>query len=63
MQNYYQGLQIAHMINQLVERSKEVAALMAEHSKQTIVDLCKKLLSYLTMIVHQTTAEEHTDTG
>ena len=35
MQNYYQLLQIAHIINQLVERSKQVVALLTEHSKQT----------------------------
>lgn len=49
MQNYYQLLQIAHMINQLVERSKQVVGIMMEHSKQTIVDLWKKLIAYLTM--------------
>ena len=47
MQNYYQLLQIAHMINQLVERSKEVIEIMMEHSKQTIVDLWKKMIAYL----------------
>jgi hypothetical protein len=49
MQNYYQLLQIAHMINQLVERSKQVVDILREHSKQTIVDLWKKLIAYLTM--------------
>jgi hypothetical protein len=49
MQNYYQLLQIAHMINQLVERSKQVIEILKEHSKQTIVDLWKKLIAYLTM--------------
>jgi len=49
MQNYYQLLQIAHMINQLVERSKQVVEIMREHSKQTIVDLWKKLIAYLTI--------------
>lgn len=53
MQNYYQLLQIAHMINQFVEASKEIIGLMMEHSKQTIVDLWKKLLAYLIMIPHQ----------
>ena len=47
MQNYYQLLQIAHIINQLVERSKQVVALLAEHSKQTIVDLWIKMIAYL----------------
>ena len=49
MQNYYQVLQIAHMINQLVERSKQVGDILTEHSKQTIVDLWKKMLAYLTI--------------
>lgn len=49
MQNYYQLLQIAHMINQLVERSTQVVEILKEHSKQTIVDLWKKLIAYLTM--------------
>ena len=47
MQNYYQLLQIAHLINQLVERGKQVVALLEEHPKQTIVDLWKKLRAYL----------------
>lgn len=47
MQNYYQLLQIAHMINQLAERSKQVIALLAEHSKQTIVNLWRKMIAYL----------------
>ena len=49
MQNYYQLLQIAHMVNQLVERSNQVVALLEEYSKQTIVDLWKKTDSYLLM--------------
>ena len=50
MQNYYHILQIAHMINQLVERSKEVIEIIEEHSKQTIVDLWKKLIGFMTMV-------------
>lgn len=49
MQNYYQLLQIAHMINQFVERSKEVVELTQERSKQTMIDLWKKLIAYLLM--------------
>ena len=49
MQNYYLLLQIAHMINQLVERSKKVVEIQKEHSKQTIVDLWKKMIAYLTI--------------
>jgi len=48
MQNYYQLMQIAHMINQLVERSKECIELLSEHSKQTIANLWKRLMAYLT---------------
>lgn len=50
MQNYYQTMQIAHMINQLVERTKAVLEIISEHSKQTIVDLWKKLIACLTLI-------------
>jgi len=49
MQNYYTVLQIAHMINQLVERSRQIVEILNEHSKQTIVDLWKKLIAYLTI--------------
>ncbi|HZK97250.1 MAG TPA: hypothetical protein VFC67_23820 [Prolixibacteraceae bacterium] len=49
MQNYYTVLQIAHMINQLVERSRQIVEIMNEHSKQTIVDLWKKMIAYLTI--------------
>lgn len=49
MQNYYQLMQIAHMINQLVERSNQVIEILQEHSKQTIVDLWKKMMAYLTI--------------
>jgi hypothetical protein len=49
MQNYYQLMQIAHMINQLVERSNQVIELLKEHSKQTIVDIWKKMMAFLTM--------------
>jgi hypothetical protein len=50
MQNYYQLCQIAHTINQFVEHSSEIISLMKEHSKQTMVDLWKKLIAYLIMI-------------
>jgi hypothetical protein len=43
MQNYYQLLQIAHMINQFVEKSKDVIELINEYSKQTIKALWKEL--------------------
>ncbi len=49
MQNYYQCLQIAHMINQLVERTKQVVELLTEHSKETIVNLWKKMIAFMTI--------------
>lgn len=50
MQNYYQLLQIAHMINQFVEISSGIVDLMSEHSKQTIKALWKDLIAYLKSI-------------
>jgi hypothetical protein len=37
------------MINQLVERSNVVVEIRKEHSKQTTVDLWKKMIAYLTI--------------
>lgn len=53
MQNYYQLMQIAHMINQLVERSNQVVEILKEHSKQTIVDIWKKMMAYLTIFEYE----------
>jgi hypothetical protein len=50
LQNYYQLLQIAHMINQFVERSADVAILLGQHSGQTIKALWKDLIVYLKSI-------------
>ncbi len=50
MQNYYQLLQIAHMINQFVEKSKDVIELMNEYSKQTIKALWRELSVFLKSI-------------
>lgn len=50
MQNYYQLLQIAHMINQFVERCTEVVILMNNHSKQTIKALWKDLITFMKSI-------------
>ncbi|MFO7657058.1 MAG: hypothetical protein R6W78_08325 [Bacteroidales bacterium] len=47
MQNYYQILQVAHMINQLAAQTHLFIELLAEHSKQTVVDLWKKLFLFL----------------
>jgi hypothetical protein len=50
MQNYYQLLQIAHMINQFVERGADIIELLGEGSKQTIKALWKELMVYLKSI-------------
>ena len=45
--NYYQCMQIAHIINQLVEKSTEIVTLLKENNKLTIKHLWKKWLSWL----------------
>jgi hypothetical protein len=50
MQNYYHLLQIAHAINQFVEKSADMVELLNEHSKQTIKALWKELIMYLKSI-------------
>lgn len=50
MQNYYQLLQIAHMINQFTEKSKDFIELLNQHSKQTIKALWKELLVFMRSI-------------
>jgi hypothetical protein len=50
MQNYYQLLQIAHMINQFTEKSKDFIELLNRHSKQTIKALWKELLTFMKSI-------------
>jgi hypothetical protein len=47
MKNYYTLLQIAHPINQPVEKSKFVTALQKEHGKQTIRDIWVCLVAYM----------------
>ena len=46
--NYYQSIVLAHAINQFAEKSTEIAGLLAEHSKCTIVNLWKRLQAYFT---------------
>jgi len=46
LKNYYQSMLMAHTINQFVEKSTEVAALLVAHSKETIANLWKRLLAY-----------------
>jgi len=50
MQNYYLLLQIAHMINQLVEKCSEMRILLKSHSKQTVKALWKDLHTFLKSI-------------
>lgn len=50
MQNYYQLLQVAHMINQFVEKSTDIVELLNKQSKQTIKALWKELITYLKSI-------------
>lgn len=50
MQNYYQLLQIAHMINQFVEKSSDVVELIYNDPKQTIKALWKELITFLKSI-------------
>ncbi len=50
MQNYYQILQIAHMINQFVEKSLDVEMLLSQHAGQTIKALWKALIVFLKSI-------------
>jgi len=47
MQNYYNLMQIGHMINQLVERSPDFIEIKKEHSKETVVNLWKMLIGYI----------------
>jgi hypothetical protein len=47
MQNYYQLIQIAHMINQLAVRTGAFIELLHEHSKQTITALWKDLIGFM----------------
>jgi hypothetical protein len=53
MQNYYLILQIAHLINQLVEQGRGVQVLLEAHSKTTIKGLWEVLVGYLRFIEHK----------
>jgi hypothetical protein len=50
MQNYYQLLQIAHMINQFVEKSTDFIELLNAYSGQTIKSLWDNLLTFFKTI-------------
>ncbi|MCK5210858.1 MAG: hypothetical protein KAQ62_17690 [Cyclobacteriaceae bacterium] len=47
LKNYFQCLQIAHMINQLVVLSSEIAVLFIEDKKMTVIHLWKCLIGFL----------------
>jgi hypothetical protein len=47
MKNYYQCLQIAHIINQLVQASQEIRGLIKARLKCTVKYLWKRLMSYM----------------
>lgn len=46
--NYYQCMQIAHLINQLVEHSTNIVEMIKTHPKITVKHLWKQLLSWFT---------------
>ena len=46
LKNYYSLLQLAHAINQLIEKGKQVTAILKSRPKETITNLWKKLKSY-----------------
>ena len=50
-QNYYQCMQIAHIINQLIEHSSNIAALLKKDTKLTIKHIWKQLIGTLTYII------------
>ena len=47
LQNYYSLLQIAHAINQLIEREKCITGILKARPKETITNLWKNLTGYL----------------
>jgi hypothetical protein len=63
MQNYYRLLQIAHMIVQMVEHSREIIELKNEHSKQTWTDLWKKTVAFLLFCLIEEDDPEYIESG
>jgi ribosomal protein S17E len=47
MKNYYTLLQIAHAINQFVEKSKAVKELLKRHSKETLKNIWGNITAYM----------------
>ena len=54
LKNYYQCLQAAHMINQLVEHSKNIVGLLGAQNKLTIKHLWKDMVSVMKIAVIET---------
>jgi hypothetical protein len=50
LKNYHCIMLLAYMINQLVQRTKEVETLLKEHSKQTVRNLWRKFLAYILIV-------------
>jgi len=48
--NYYQSMMLAHMINQFAEKSTEIIQMLTLHSKNTIINMWKRLLAYFTEV-------------
>ena len=46
LQNYYSLLQIAHAINQLIEKGKWIVGVLKLRPKETLINLWRKLKSY-----------------
>jgi hypothetical protein len=59
--NYYQCMQIAHMVNQLAEHSDFIAAMLEKYKKLTIKHLWKELICYLKMEIADETDFELND--
>lgn len=47
LQNYYSLMQIAHAINQLIEKGKLISAILKLRPKETLMNLWRKLKAYL----------------
>ena len=50
MQNYYQILQLAHLINQFTKKSGDFIELLNQHSKQTIKALWNEMRTFMKSI-------------
>jgi hypothetical protein len=59
-QNYYQCMQIAHIINQLVEKSTEIVSLLNKDNKLTLKHLWKQWLRWMTSGKHKIELKDRT---